>query len=126
MLMLAMTQVNAAASPPPPHVNSSVTVRSILIHLEENKLFVQVGHGTQEESTRWILDTGATNHMTGARSAFSELDAGVHGTVKFGDGSIVDIEGHGTVVFKRKSGEHQALAGVYHIPRLTANIISLG
>lgn len=63
--------------------------------------------------------------MTGSRSAFSELDTGVRGTVKFGDGSVVNIQGRGIVLFKCKNGEHQALTGVYHIPRLTANIMSL-
>ena len=37
--------------------------------------------------------------MTGNRAAFSELDTGVVGTVKFGDNSGVDIQRHGTVVF---------------------------
>ncbi|CAO2191555.1 unnamed protein product [Urochloa humidicola] len=64
--------------------------------------------------------------MTGVRSAFSELDTGIHGTVRFRDGSVVGIEGRGTVLFKCKDGKHQALDGVYHVPRLTANIISLG
>lgn len=63
--------------------------------------------------------------MTGFKSAFAELDTGTRGTVRFGDGSTVGIEGRGTVLFRCKSGEHQALTGVYHIPRLTANIISL-
>ena len=39
----------------------------------------------------WYLDTGASNHMTGNRTTFSELDTGVVGTVKFGDNSGVDI-----------------------------------
>ncbi|WVZ61109.1 hypothetical protein U9M48_011031 [Paspalum notatum var. saurae] len=69
---------------------------------------------------------GGDDHMTSARSTFSELDSGIHGTVKFGDGSVIGIEGRGTVLFNRKSGKHQALTGVYHIPRLTTNIISLG
>ena len=30
------------------------------------------------------------------------------------------------MLFTCKNGEHQQLAGVYHIPKLTANIISLG
>jgi transposase InsO family protein len=64
--------------------------------------------------------------MMGERSFFSELDTGVHGTVRFGDGSVVAIEGRGTILFKLKSGEHQELAGVYYIPKLTANIVSLG
>ena len=64
--------------------------------------------------------------MTAVRSIFSELDTAVHGTVRFGDGSTVAIEGRGTILFKLKSGEHRELAGVYYIPRLTTNIVSLG
>ena len=39
---------------------------------------------------------------------------------------MVDIHGRGTILFSCKTGEHQRLGGVYYIPRLTANIISLG
>ena len=73
-----------------------------------------------------MLDTGATKHMTGSRDVFAELNTSVTGTVKFGDGSVVDIEGKGTVLFACKSGEHRRLDGVYFIPRLTTNIVSLG
>jgi transposase InsO family protein len=38
----------------------------------------------------------------------------------------VAIEGRGSILFKLKSGEHQELAGIYYIPRLTTNIVSLG
>ena len=64
--------------------------------------------------------------MTGAKSAFSELDSGIQGTVKFSDGSIVEIEGHSTIPFVGKGGNHHKLTGVYFIPRLKANIVSLG
>jgi len=64
--------------------------------------------------------------MTDERSAFSELRHDICGTVRFEDGSIVEIEGCGTVVFNCKNGEHRALTGVYYLPRLTANIISVG
>ena len=64
--------------------------------------------------------------MTGVRSAFAELNPAMCGTVRFGDGSVVNIEGRGTVLFACKSGEHRALTGVYYIPLLTANIISIG
>ena len=49
---------------------------------------------------RWYLDSGARNHMTGSKAAFSELDDDVTGTVKFGDGSRVAIQGRGTIIFK--------------------------
>ena len=45
------------------------------------------------EKRRWYLDSGASNHMTGSKEAFSELDDNVTGTVKFGDGSRVASEG---------------------------------
>jgi transposase InsO family protein len=97
------------------------------VHLDEPKALL---HLSQEEKTavsrRWVLDTSATNHMTGSRSVFAELNTGVIGTVKFGDGSVVDIKGKGTILFVCKSGEHRHLDGVYYIPCLTTNIVSLG
>jgi hypothetical protein len=35
-------------------------------HLNEPRLFVQLGEKEQGDDARWILDSGATNHMTGA------------------------------------------------------------
>lgn len=37
--------------------------------------------------------------MIGQRSKFKDLDEGVTGQVKFGDGSIVEIKGKGSVMF---------------------------
>jgi hypothetical protein len=64
--------------------------------------------------------------MTGSRAVFSDIDEHVTGTVRFGDGSLVNIEGRGTVLFSCKTGEHRQLAGVYLIPRLDINLISVG
>jgi hypothetical protein len=64
--------------------------------------------------------------MTGVRAVFSEIDLRVHGTVHFGDGSVTNIEGRGTILIKCKTGGHKALTGVYYIPRLKGNIVSLG
>jgi hypothetical protein len=35
------------------------------VHLNEAKLFVQLGDGDHSECARWILDSGTTNHMIG-------------------------------------------------------------
>jgi hypothetical protein len=95
------------------------------VDLREDKVFAQIGESGDDNHRRWILDTGATNHMSGARSAFSEINFRVHGSVKFGDNSIVDIEGRNTILFLSKSNEHRRLSEVYYIPRLRVNIISL-
>jgi hypothetical protein len=90
------------------------------------KVFAQFSEEEKVECHRWVLDTTTTNHMTGCKSAFSELNLNVHGTVRFGDGSAVQIKGFGTVLFSCKNGEHRAFAGVYFILRLNTNIISVG
>jgi transposase InsO family protein len=64
--------------------------------------------------------------MTGNRDAFIDLDTAIRGTVRFGDGSEVEIHGSGTILFEGKTGEHLPLTGVYFIPRLVSNIVSLG
>jgi hypothetical protein len=74
---------------------------------------------------RWYLDSGASNHIIGNHEAFSELDTGIIGTVKFGDNSAVDIRGCRMILFHCKSGEHKALTDVYFIPKLHRNIISI-
>jgi len=79
-----------------------------------------------EVEQRWYLDSSASNHMTGTKAAFSELDGNVTGTVKFGDGSRVAIRGRNTIIFRCQNGEHCALTDVYYIPQLLSSIISIG
>ncbi|KAL8127504.1 hypothetical protein AgCh_014421 [Apium graveolens] len=52
---------------------------------------------SNEDSNIWYLDNGASNHMTGLRGKFKELDEGVNGQVMFGDGSTIKIQGSGSV-----------------------------
>ena len=58
-----------------------------------------------DQELRWYLDSGASNHMTGSKAAFSELDDNVTGTMKFGDGSRVAIQGRDTIIFRSQNGE---------------------
>lgn len=51
-------------------------------------------NNTGGESNVWYLDNGASNHMIGYCSKFKELDEGVTGQVKCGDGSMVNIKGN--------------------------------
>jgi hypothetical protein len=69
------------------------------VHLIEEKVHAQFSD-TEKTECRWsMLETSATNHMTGCRVAFSDLDRSIQGTVKFGNGSVVQIEGMGTMLF---------------------------
>jgi hypothetical protein len=64
--------------------------------------------------------------MTGYHGAFADLDTRVRETVHFGDDSAMEIEGCGKVEFLCKNGERHVFEGVYFIPKLMANIVSVG
>jgi hypothetical protein len=69
------------------------------IHIVEEKVFTVLSDESGKDPSRWVLDTGASNHMMGSLEAFASIDAGTTGTVRFGDGSIVRIEGRGTILY---------------------------
>jgi hypothetical protein len=64
--------------------------------------------------------------MTGCREFFSDLNANVHGYVKFGDSSGMDTRGIRSVILVAKNDEHQLLTEVFYIPVVRNSIISLG
>lgn len=97
-----------------------------MVFLNEQKVKPKLGDDVGNNSDRWYLDTGASNHMTGSLEKFTELDKSIFGAVKFGDGSIVEIAGRGTVLVSARNGGHRGLTDVYYIPKLRSNIISLG
>lgn len=74
----------------------------------------------------WYLDNGASNHMSGRKEYFSNLDEKVTCKMRFGDDSRIDTKGNGSIVFLNKDGKWKILANVYYIPELRNNIISLG
>jgi hypothetical protein len=92
--------------PPFPNTDAAVDAAPMPHQLELVEANVLAGFDATEDRDpkRWALDTGATKHMTGSRSAFSDLNTGIVGTVRFGDGSLVKIEGRGTILFACKNG----------------------
>jgi len=91
-----------------------------IVHLTEKVVPIDVPEGV------WVLDTGASNHMIGNRSALTQLNKGVRGTLHFGDGSRVEIQGISSVVMQGRHQQHKVLTNVYYIPKLKSNIVSLG
>lgn len=96
------------------------------VRLVEKDVQIHLREYEKEANNHWYLDTGASNHMTGCRSWFTELDTSVSGSVRFGDGFEVTISGRGSILIEGRTGEHKVLTDVYYIPKLTNNIISLG
>lgn len=56
---------------PPPHKSTAG------LHFDEPKVFAAFDGAPAPDLARWILDTGASNHMSGSRSAFAHLDSGI-------------------------------------------------
>jgi hypothetical protein len=105
----------------PEVISSSAEVE---IHVE--KVFAHLDEEKECNSRTWVLDTGATNHMSGCRVAFTKIDTAVLDTMQFDDDSVVWIEGYGTVMFMCKNNESRSFDGVCFIPHLMTNIVSIG
>ncbi|KAL8090510.1 hypothetical protein AgCh_039815 [Apium graveolens] len=65
-----------------------VEERTLLLNEKDVRPKLSKDFDMQTESNLLYLDNGASNHMTGLRSKFKELDESITGQVKFGDGSL--------------------------------------
>ena len=98
------------------------------VFLNEVKVFPELHYTNDGVSYGdvWYLDNGASNHITGDRAKFRDIDSTISGKVTFGDGSTVDIQGRGSILFQGVSGDQWVLYDVYYIPKLKSNLVSLG
>ena len=98
------------------------------LYLNESRVVpeLHLTDGGDPSGNLWYLDNGASNHMSGDRQKFRDLNLAVNGKVRFGDDSTIDICGKGTIVFQGKGGDQWVLSDVYYIPKLKSNLISLG
>nr|GEU31468.1 zinc finger, CCHC-type [Tanacetum cinerariifolium] len=94
--------------------------QNVSLH-EEN-----VGYKETNKDSLWYLDNGASNHMTGVREHFKELDKKVSGKVRFGDGSYIEIKGEGLILIECDDEKQRIISHVYYIPDLKSNLLSLG
>jgi hypothetical protein len=126
--MAMVEESHDVVEPAPPQVVKPALEQQQLVHLEETKdqAFLGTSCSDDDHLEGWYLDTGVTNHMMGRGNVFSELDRAMQGTVKFRDGSVVNICGKSTIIFSGRHGEHKALMAVYLISRLKNSIIRIG
>lgn len=93
---------------------------------EEEELLLLVAGREDEDRYSWYLDTGASNHMSGSKDLFTNLDESYKGQIVFGNDAKVPIEGKGDVLILAKNGSHKFISQVYYVPSLKTNILSLG
>jgi hypothetical protein len=71
----------------------------------------------------WLIDSGASYHMTPHREWFFEYEKYNGGDVFLGDESIAKILGRGRMKLLLKDGRIRTLSGVLHIPKLAKSLI---
>src|SRR6266481_4817216 len=74
---------------------------------------------------RWLVDSGATHHMTPHRSDFVNYTA-CGGSVRVGDVATTSQVGVGSVVFHTSQGVKISLSNVLHLPGTATRFISEG
>lgn len=81
-------------------------------------------HQTKKEEV-WFLDSGCSNHMTGNKKWFSDLEEVVNRTVKLGNDMRMAVVAKGSIRVKL-NGMTQVISDVYYIPELKNNLLSIG
>jgi hypothetical protein len=80
---------------------------------------------THADHDVWLINSGASYHMTPHREWFSEYEKYDGGDVFLGDDSTAKILGCGRVKLLLKDGRIRTLPGVLHIPKLARSLISV-
>ncbi|KAJ0804413.1 putative RNA-directed DNA polymerase [Helianthus annuus] len=74
----------------------------------------------------WVVDSGATCHVTSQREFYSSYTPGDFGVVKMGNNGLSKVVGVGDVCLKFDTGMELVLHNVKHVPDIRLNLISAG
>jgi hypothetical protein len=78
------------------------------------------------EDDMWIIDSGASRHMTGDQARLSNLnERKTSYKVELGDKSTYPVEGFGQASVKLESCNHVHLSNVLYVPGLEKNLVSI-
>lgn len=101
-------------------VNFSVQIE------DEGRLFMAHSYISPSSNDVWFLDSGCSNHMSGTRSLFKELDESQIGDVRLGDNKQMQVAGKGIIAIKTVQGDIKLLYDVQFVPNLAHNLLSIG
>jgi len=91
---------------------------------EDGDVFI-VALATHVGDNPWLIDSGASFHLTPNRNWFSKYEKVDSGKVYLGDNSVLDIVGHGSIHVKFYDGRIRRFDGVLHIKGLVTNFLSV-
>ena len=92
---------------------------------ESEELFVATCFSSIKNDEGWIIDSGATHHMSHKHEWFTNLDRSSHNKVKIGNGALMEVKGKGDVVIHTTKGI-KTIHDVLYVPSLCENLLSVG
>ena len=84
-----------------------------------------VVHGHTHSSDVWVMDTGASYHMTPRREWFSKYTEVLDGKINMANDFVYKIAGIGSIKLRTHDGRFCTLNKVRHVPSMTKNLISV-
>jgi hypothetical protein len=108
-----------------PNGSDSTSSTKVKTSTEEGGDVYLASTSTHVDHGVWLINSGASYHMTPHREWFSEYEKYDGGDVFLGDDSTTKILGHGRVKLLLNNGRIRTLPGVLHIPKLARSLISV-
>ncbi|KAG6432970.1 hypothetical protein SASPL_104566 [Salvia splendens] len=78
------------------------------------------------QQTDWIVDSGASYHITPYRDMFASYTGGSFGKVRMANHGVTEVAGIGDIHLLTNTGCKLVLRDVRHVPDIRLNIISTG
>ncbi|KAK9019508.1 hypothetical protein V6N11_054026 [Hibiscus sabdariffa] len=95
-----------------------VTHEDLLVICDENLINLAC------DETSWVIDIGASIHVTLRRDFFTSYTPGDFGVLKMGNDGLVSVTGMSNVSLVRNNGTKLILKDVRHAPDIRLNLIS--
>lgn len=92
---------------------------------EEVLLMAYMDNKQAQNGEIWYLDSGCSNHMTGNKNLFCDLNENFREKVKLGNDTSMSVMGKGSVKVQMNK-KMQNIGDVFYVPELKSNLISLG
>lgn len=96
---------------------------------DDDFAFVVMHGASNIKISKWIVDSGATQHMTPHRHMFDTYESVSNRNVFLGDNGAVEALGKGSILVEsRVNGEVKKIRvyDVLHVPKLHVNLLSVG
>lgn len=92
---------------------------------EEDYLFMTYENHQSASRDVWYIDSACSNHLTGNKEKFKDLDETQKSLVRLGDDKQVQVEGKGTVAVNFH-GKERLIRNVRYAPGFVHNLLSVG